>query len=190
MRRARGEKESLELARGGARFGTTEAIEKCLSTFLRGADLSVTAPSTVEQVLHAPPFATGRHQDLRVQRAVQCARARRGRTSLRARWEQAAGSEAHESKNSACPARLRRGFGASLSAFLRLLQALRAPQAFSARAFNIWTPRRCEHSRTNRVPGWGLAIKGGEALTELVVSLLSLFEYQNSAKVAVYALST
>ena len=32
-------------------------------------------------------------------------------------------------------------------------------------------------SRTNRVPGWGLAIKGGEALTELVVSLLSLFEY-------------
>ena len=121
MRRARGEKESLELARGGARFGTTEAIEKCLSTFLRGADLSVTAPSTVEQVLHAPPFATGRHQDLRVQRAVQCARARRGRTSLRARWEQAAGSEAHESKNSACPARLRRGFGASLrQAFLRL----------------------------------------------------------------------
>ena len=32
-------------------------------------------------------------------------------------------------------------------------------------------------SQTNPVPGWGLAIKGGEALTELVVSLLSLFEY-------------
>ena len=82
MRRARGEKESLELARGGARFGTTEAIEKCLSTFLRGADLSVTAPSTVEQVLHAPPFATGRHQDLRVQRAVQCATGAAGSDEL------------------------------------------------------------------------------------------------------------
>ena len=55
--------------------------------------------------------------------SAQCnaRRARRGRTSLRARWEQAAGSEAHQSKNSACPARLRRGFGASLrQAFLRL----------------------------------------------------------------------
>ena len=72
----------MELARGGARFGTTEAIEKCLSTFLRGADLSVTAPSTVEQVLHAPPFATGRHQDLRVQRAVQCATGAAGSDEL------------------------------------------------------------------------------------------------------------
>ena len=29
----------------------------------------------------------------------------------------------------------------------------------------------------NRILGLGAAIKGGEALTELVVSLLSLFEY-------------
>ena len=39
------------------------------------------------------------------------------------------------------------------------------------------TGRPREHSYTIGFWGWGLAIKGGEALTELVVSLLSLFEY-------------
>ena len=149
----------MELARGGARFGTTEAIEKCLSTFLRGADLSVTAPSTVEQVLHAPPFATGRHQDLRVQRAVQCATGAAGSDELASTLGASGGFGGAPKQELGVPSEAPTRFWRIAEAGFFAVSRRRAPQAFSARAFNIWTPRRCEHSRTIGFWGWGLQLR-------------------------------
>ena len=125
-------KESFELARGGARFGTTEAIEKCLSTFLRGADLSVTAPSTVEQVLHAPPFATGRHQDLRVQRAVQCATGAAGSDELASTLGASGGFGGAPKQELGVPSEAPTRFWRIAEAGFFAVSRRRAPQAFSA----------------------------------------------------------